>query len=120
MTQKSYRCRTVNGEVRYEHVAIAEAALGKRLPTGAVVHHVDGDRFNNANSNLVVCESQSYHMLIHARTRVVLAGGDPDMHAVCSHCTELKPFHQFHRNQHKFMGRHDTCKVCRRRDREAA
>lgn len=115
MRPRSYKCRTVDGLVRYEHVAIAEAAIGKRLPSGAVVHHVDGNKFNNANTNLVVCDSQAYHMLLHARTRVVEAGGDPDIQAVCSKCCELKRLDEFHRNAYKFMGRHDACKTCRRR-----
>jgi len=51
------------------HVLIAEKALGKKLPPGAVVHHADGNPSNNKNSNLVICPSQAYHMLIHARTR---------------------------------------------------
>jgi hypothetical protein len=117
MTRNGYRCKTVNGEVRYEHVAIVEAALGKRLPVGAVVHHVDGNKFNNANANLVACDSQAYHMLLHARTRVIKVGGDPDIQAVCSKCYELKRLDDFHRNAHKDMGRHDACKKCRRRPR---
>lgn len=52
-----------------EHIRIAEKALGKELPKGAVVHHVDEDKSNNANDNLVICPSHSYHMLIHARMK---------------------------------------------------
>jgi CRISPR/Cas system-associated exonuclease Cas4 (RecB family) len=56
---------TTTGDV-YLHVAVAEAALGKKLPKGAVVHHVDLNPLNNDASNLVVCPSQSYHLLLHA------------------------------------------------------
>lgn len=52
---------------KQEHIAIAEKALGKSLPKGAVVHHVDCDPGNNKNNNLLVCPSQAYHRLIHQR-----------------------------------------------------
>lgn len=53
----------------HEHVLVAEAALGKHLPEGAQVHHVNEDRSDNRNRNLVVCQDQSYHQLLHARMR---------------------------------------------------
>src|SRR5690242_4368171 len=51
----------------HEHVMLAEKALGKQLPRGAQVHHVDGNKQNNAPNNLVVCEDASYHRLLHQR-----------------------------------------------------
>jgi hypothetical protein len=54
-----------------DHVAVAERALGKKLPHGAIVHHVDEDASNNAPANLVICPSQAYHMLIHQRMRAL-------------------------------------------------
>lgn len=58
-----------------EHVAIAERAIGKRLPQGAQVHHVDGNRANNAASNLVVCPDAAYHQLLHVRAAAYAACG---------------------------------------------
>jgi HNH endonuclease len=51
------------------HVLVAEKALGKPLPKGAIVHHVDGNTLNNAPSNLVICQDQAYHCLLHKRQR---------------------------------------------------
>jgi hypothetical protein len=58
-----------------EHMLLAERALGKILPPKAVVHHIDGTRHNNKNNNLVICESQSYHLLLHRRARAIKACG---------------------------------------------
>lgn len=58
-----------DGKKKMEHVAVAEKALGKPLPKGAVVHHVDLNKQNNVGSNLVVCPNQAYHLLLHKRMR---------------------------------------------------
>lgn len=59
-----------------EHVLVAECALGKSLPAGTEVHHVNGIRIDNANTNLVVCENRSYHCLLHIRAAAKKAIGD--------------------------------------------
>ena len=78
-----------------QHVLIAEAALGHRLPTGAEVHHVDGLRHDNSNVNLVICQDVSYHRLLHARARVVKAGGNPNTDKRCRVCAKCKPLEAF-------------------------
>lgn len=60
------------------HVRIAEKALGRPLPAGAVVHHIDENPSNNAPSNLAIFPNQAYHMLIHARMRALEACGNPN------------------------------------------
>ncbi len=53
-----------------EHVLLAEKALGKPLPPGAVVHHMNNKPADNHTPfNLVVCPDQAYHMLLHKRAR---------------------------------------------------
>lgn len=72
------------GYVR-EHVLIAERALGHHLAKHHPVHHFDGDRKNNAESNLVICESEAYHQLLHMRQRALAACGNPDWRP-CMYC----------------------------------
>ena len=58
---------------KYEHVAIAERVLGRVLlhispghPDNEVVHHINGKRNDNRNSNLLIC-THKYHAELHAR-----------------------------------------------------
>lgn len=69
------------------HVERAEKALGKQLPANAVVHHVDYDKENNSNDNLVICPDNSYHRLIHTRTDAYNACGNAD-HRKCVICKQ--------------------------------
>jgi hypothetical protein len=73
----------------YEHILVAEVALGRVLPKSAVVHHVDLCSSNNRNSNLVICQDQAYHMLLHARLRIQRAGGDPNLDKICGTCKKV-------------------------------
>jgi len=86
-TGKSYKARIVNGRVKYTHRLRAEQALGHALPVYAVVHHIDGSK--NPNSSLVICQDTEYHLLLHTRAKVVVAGGNPNTQRICSMCKEL-------------------------------
>lgn len=59
-------CLKPNGKMgtRMEHTVIAERILGRPLKKGEVVHHIDGDKMNNKNSNLLICENW-YHRWLH-------------------------------------------------------
>ena len=86
--QYGYRLLTdPDGRQRREHVMVAEKALGRPLPEGAVVHHVDGDKLNNAGSNLVICPDDTYHKMLHVRERALDACGDPNKRK-CKFCKE--------------------------------
>ncbi len=41
------------------HQKIVEDIIGKKLPKGAQIHHVDGDKHNNLPENLVVSPLRS-------------------------------------------------------------
>ena len=58
------------------HTLIAEKILGRRLPVGVEVHHVDGNGKNNNHNNLVICPSAAYHKLLHRRTEAFEACGN--------------------------------------------
>lgn len=68
-----------------EHILVVELAMGKELRRDAEIHHVNGNRGDNQNSNLVVCDSHSYHGLLHARQRALDACGHASWRR-CSYC----------------------------------
>ena len=61
---------------RHEHRVVAKQMLGRALKTGEVVHHIDGNKKNNAPENLLVFPSQKEHAQWHARKK----GGDANEH----------------------------------------
>jgi len=66
---------SINGYA-YEHILIAEKALGKPLPPGAVVHHANGIKNDNSKGNHVICQDEKYHRFIEKRLRAFLACGN--------------------------------------------
>lgn len=67
------------------HRKIAEQALGRKLPRSVIVHHVDGNPLNNENNNLVICENDAYHKLLHIRAEALACCGDANKRR-CSIC----------------------------------
>lgn len=76
---------TIAGGKKSEHVLVAERALGKPLPKGAEVHHVDENPSNNDPSNLVICPDAAYHKLLHQRQRAFDACGHYEWRK-CTYC----------------------------------
>lgn len=63
---------------KLEHISIAEKALGKPLPKGAEVHHINRIKNDNRPENLVICPNHAYHDLIERRTLAYEACGNAD------------------------------------------
>jgi len=49
------------------HRIVAGKVIGRPLKQGEVVHHVNGDKHDHSESNLVVFKSQTEHAEYHAR-----------------------------------------------------
>lgn len=60
-----YRQMSRNGKHVYEHREIAERMFGGPLPSGAVIHHINGDPADNREENLYICKNQAEHLRIH-------------------------------------------------------
>lgn len=72
-TEKQKSCQRKTGkpnhsylkvDSRHEHRTVAENKLGRKLLTGEIVHHKDGDKWNNSPDNLEVV-TQAEHMRLH-------------------------------------------------------
>lgn len=66
-----------------EHVLMCERILGRPLPPGAEVHHVNGKPADNRNENFVICPNHEYHFLLHQRTRAYEACGHANWRTCC-------------------------------------
>lgn len=99
----------------YEHVLVAERALGRFMPAGAEIHHVDGNPRNNSASNLVICQDKAYHKHLHYRSSVLARGANPSTHRYCSRCDQFKVFADFNRmSANKSNGLQRICRECSR------
>ena len=68
---------------KLEHVLVAEAVLGKPLPKGAVIHHLNEDKTDNRPQNLVICPDRRYHNLIHQRMDALSESGNANWLKCC-------------------------------------
>ena len=68
-TRNGYIRVNHNGRLIYEHIVIAEKALGRPLKRPEQVHHLNGIKSDNSPSNLVICPDQVYHKMLHRRSR---------------------------------------------------
>jgi hypothetical protein len=82
ITEKGYVMVLCHGHPRanntghvFEHILIAEKALGGPLPPRAVIHHY-GEK--TENTKIVICPDQEYHCLLHVREKALKETGHAD------------------------------------------
>lgn len=109
--------KTRVGSPIYEHIVAVEKALGKQLPDSAVVHHVNGDKKDNRGANLVACENQAYHMLLHRREKALEESGHAGWR-VCCYCSKYDdPGNMWVPKTPGHSPRHRACENAYRRGR---
>lgn len=94
---------------------VAEKAIGKKLPLGAMVYHHNGNRSDDSNSNLVVCQDEEYHRIIHARARAFYACGHAGWR-LCRHCKKWDHPSNL-TTTHKYTHYHKSCQANFSRER---
>lgn len=112
--------RIAPGVRRREHILVAGRALGKPLPRGAHVHHVNHVRDDNRPENLVVCQDAAYHMLLEVRQRALVATGDPNKRK-CVYCGEWDaPHNLVHltRSARNRRSYHQACNRAAKREQQ--
>lgn len=80
-----------NGYVR-EHLVIAEKAIGRELPSGVQVHHAGK---SSDNSQLVICQNQEFHKLLHIREKALSECGDANKRK-CKFCHKYDHVENLH------------------------
>lgn len=63
---KAIKTTTQGYDRTLSHRTMAEKALGRRLKPSEVVHHINGIKRDNTNSNLLIC-TVGYHQWLHMR-----------------------------------------------------
>ena len=101
-----------NGTV-LEHIVICSAVLGKPLPLKAIIHHWDKNNSNNKSFNLLICQDQSFHMVIHMRQKAYEQSGHAD-YRYCNTCEKWHSTKDMCKNRNASLGYGHICKVCHR------
>ena len=93
----------------YEHRLVAERKIGRRLIRGEIVHHVDGNKQNNADDNINVMPSRAHHHVEHRQQGSRLRRVDePNSRIACAcGCGSLFDRFDSQRRPRRFVGGHN-------------
>ena len=114
-TITSYGYIVHGNEKTMEHRAIVERVLGHPLPPRAEVHHINGNRADNRNENLVVCPNRAYHFLLHVREKALDACGNANFRK-CPFCQQYDDPQTMMHNKSSRYYYHGECKNIYRRN----
>lgn len=73
----------------YEHRIIMERKLGRPLRTDEIIHHIDGDTYNNNINNLRLLDGQGAHHKITLRRNNIIRRIN---HRLCERCGTDKTY----------------------------
>ena len=102
-----------------EHILVVESAMGKELKWPNRVHHINGDRSDNRNCNLVVCEDERYHRLLHTRAKSLKESGNVH-NRKCKFCKQydkIESLVSFLESTGRFAYYHAKCMAGKARER---
>ena len=91
------------------HVSIVEKVLGKNMPKGCEIHHVNKVRDDNRNENLVVCKDSSYHRLLHYRSDAFDACGNANARR-CNVCGKFDVVTNMKKHSTRNIFFHTACR----------
>lgn len=101
----SYKQLRINGKPIVEHRYLMERHLGRKLKSNEIVHHKDGDRFNNAIDNLEIVD-RAKHASIHHLVGFIIGN-----YKICTKCDKVLPLTRFSKSTNP-TGIRSDCKTC--------
>ena len=105
----SHHRATPSGYV-YQHLLVAESSVGHALPLKASIHHRNENKHDNRPCNLVVCENEAYHQLLHQRLDAFRACGNPNW-LQCHYCSIHDDPSRMYVYKKKNAGFHRACQA---------
>ena len=99
----------------YEHRVVASEKIGRLLKPNEKVHHIDGDRENNAPENITVVNGNAEHYVLHRKNHALRKPGEPNLIVNCDcGCGEVFPRYDKGGRPRKYISGHNK----RYRDRK--